>query len=133
MLKLILFVIRSDSTRSPCRPRSAPQAFPAETAQRPTSGIVISKPDMTCLDDASAQPSESAADYLAIAVLAGLGGWMLLHEEGEEHERALELIDGRVLATLAIGISISLDELAMGFIIGLLHLNLWIAVALIGA
>jgi len=33
---------------------------------------------------------------------------------------------------LALGIPISLDELASGFTIGLLHLSLWLAVVLIG-
>jgi putative Mn2+ efflux pump MntP len=32
----------------------------------------------------------------------------------------------------SLGISISLDELAIGFTIGLLHLSLWLAVILIG-
>jgi putative Mn2+ efflux pump MntP len=34
---------------------------------------------------------------------------------------------------LALGISISLNELAIGFTIGLLHLSVWLAVVLIGA
>jgi manganese efflux pump family protein len=75
----------------------------------------------------------NAADYLAIAVLALLGSWMLLHAEGDESERVAELTAGRGLVLLALGVSISLDELAMGFTIGLLHLSLWLAVVLIGA
>jgi putative Mn2+ efflux pump MntP len=75
----------------------------------------------------------SAADYFAIGVLAVLGTWMLLHEEGEEGEKVAQLAGGRGLVLLALGISISLDELAMGFTIGLLHLSLWLAVVLIGA
>lgn len=74
-----------------------------------------------------------AADYLAIAVLALLGVWMLVHEEDDESERVAELASGNGLVMIALGISISLDELAVGFTIGLLGLNLWIAVALIGA
>jgi putative Mn2+ efflux pump MntP len=73
------------------------------------------------------------ADYLAIAVLAVLGAWMLLHEDGDEQEKVVELARGRGLVLLALGVSISLDELAMGFTIGLLHLSLWLAVVLIGA
>jgi putative Mn2+ efflux pump MntP len=73
------------------------------------------------------------ADYLAIAILAGVGIWMAVHEEADEADRAGGLLAGNVLATLAIGIGISLDELAVGFTIGLLHLNLWLAIALIGA
>ena len=75
----------------------------------------------------------SAADYVAIAVLAFLGLWMLIHEEGDEGEKVARLAGGQGLALFALGLSISLDELAIGFTIGLLHLSLWLAVVLIGA
>jgi manganese efflux pump family protein len=74
----------------------------------------------------------SGADYVAIAVLALLGAWMLLHEEEHEGEKVGRLASGHGLVLLALGISISLDELAIGFTIGLLHLSLWLAVVLIG-
>jgi putative Mn2+ efflux pump MntP len=74
-----------------------------------------------------------AAEYAAIAVLAFLGAWMLLHEEEDESEKVCELASGRGLALLTLGISISLDELAIGFTIGLLHLSVWLAIVLIGA
>jgi putative Mn2+ efflux pump MntP len=73
-----------------------------------------------------------AADYVAIGVLALLGGWILLHENAAEGEKVDQLARGQGLVLLALGISISLDELAIGFTIGLLHLSLWLAVALIG-
>jgi putative Mn2+ efflux pump MntP len=73
----------------------------------------------------------AAADYIAIVVLASVGVWMILHEENES-ERASQLLGGRGLALVAIGLSISLDELAMGFTIGLLHLSIWLAIVLIG-
>ena len=73
-----------------------------------------------------------AADYVAIAVLALLGAWMLLHEEEDEGEKVSQIASVRGLFLLALGISISLDELAIGFTIGLLHLSLWLAVVLIG-
>lgn len=75
----------------------------------------------------------SAADYVAVAVLGAVGVWMLLHQEQDEGNRVVGLAGGSVLLLLALGISISLDELAMGFSIGLLHLSIWRAVALIGA
>jgi putative Mn2+ efflux pump MntP len=75
----------------------------------------------------------SAADYIAIAVLALVGAWMLLHEEEDEGEKVDQLATGHGLVLLALGISISLDELAIGFTIGLLHLSLWRAILLIGA
>lgn len=74
----------------------------------------------------------SAANWVAVAILAALGGWMLFHEEAGEGETAVELATRGGLAVIALGISISLDELAMGFTIGLLHLSLWPAVLLIG-
>jgi putative Mn2+ efflux pump MntP len=75
----------------------------------------------------------NATDYPAIAVLAMLGIWMLLNEDEHESERVAQLAAGRGLVLIALGISISLDELAMGFTIGLLHLSLWLAIVLIGA
>jgi putative Mn2+ efflux pump MntP len=75
----------------------------------------------------------SAADFVAIGVLALLGLWMVIHEDGDEGEKVDRLAAGQGLVLLALGISISLDELAIGFTIGLLHLSLWLAVVLIGA
>jgi manganese efflux pump family protein len=72
-----------------------------------------------------------AADYIAIAALVLLGVWMLLHDD-DEGERAGRLASGHGLVLIALGLSISLDELAIGFTIGLLHLSLWLAVVLIG-
>ena len=74
-----------------------------------------------------------AANWVAVAVLAALGSWMLFYEEEDEGERAAQLATRGSFAVIALGISISLDELAMGFTIGLLHLSLWFAVVLIGA
>ena len=56
----------------------------------------------------------------------------MVHEE-DEGEKVAQLAAGQGLVLLALGISISLDELAIGFTIGLLHLSLWLAVVLIGA
>jgi putative Mn2+ efflux pump MntP len=74
-----------------------------------------------------------AADYVAIVVLALLGLWMVIHDDEEEGEKVAQLARGEGLVLLALGISISLDELAIGFTIGLLHLSLWLAVVLIGS
>jgi putative Mn2+ efflux pump MntP len=74
-----------------------------------------------------------AADYVAIGVLGLLGLWMILHEEEDEGDKVAQLARGQGFVMLALGISISLDELAIGFTIGLLHLFLWFAVVLIGA
>ena len=73
------------------------------------------------------------ADYVAIVVLAGVGLWMLLADEQGEADKVSALSDRHGLALIALGVSISLDELAMGFTIGLVGLSIWLAVILIGA
>jgi len=71
------------------------------------------------------------ADWFAVAVLVGLGVYMLLADE-DDSNRLQALADGRGVAMIALGVSISLDEFAIGFTIGLLHLTLWLAILLIG-
>jgi manganese efflux pump family protein len=63
-----------------------------------------------------------AADYLAAAAVIGVGAWMLLAGGTDEEEQAGRMASSRGLAMIALGISISLDELAIGFSIGLTHL-----------
>ena len=76
----------------------------------------------------------TVADYLAVAALILLGGYMLWpRDEDEEEERLALLARTRGLAVLGLGLSISLDELAIGFTVGLLRLPIvlvlvWIAV-----
>lgn len=74
-----------------------------------------------------------AAEYVAAAALLVLGAYLLLAPEQAEEERLAASLRLRGLALLALGLSISLDELAMGITIGLLHLSLVLAVVLIGA
>jgi manganese efflux pump family protein len=61
------------------------------------------------------------ADYVAAAVVIAAGLWMLAGDADEE-EKAGRIISSRGLALIALGISISLDELAVGFTIGLARL-----------
>jgi len=72
------------------------------------------------------------AEYIAAAALVGLGIYMLLGDEEAEGEKVASLSNLTGLALIGLGISISVDELAMGFTIGLLHLSLILAVVLIG-
>jgi hypothetical protein len=51
----------------------------------------------------------------------GIGGWMLFAHSGAA-DRAARLLSSHGLALAGLGISISLDELAIGFSIGLIHL-----------
>jgi manganese efflux pump family protein len=74
------------------------------------------------------------ADYIAAVVLAGTGAWMLWPRGGEEEERERKvhlLESARGWAVLVLGLSISLDELAIGFGVGLLRLPLILLVTLI--
>jgi putative Mn2+ efflux pump MntP len=74
----------------------------------------------------------SIAEYVAAVLLIGLGIYMLMEDEAAEGEKAAGLASVSGLALLGLGLSISLDELAMGFTIGLLHLSLVLAMILIG-
>jgi putative Mn2+ efflux pump MntP len=72
----------------------------------------------------------AAADYLAIAVLLGFGLYALAWEPGEEARlERLERVRGP--GALLLGLSVSLDELAIGFTLGLLRLPAALVIFLI--
>jgi len=56
---------------------------------------------------------------VAAAAVIGVGGWMLFAGEEGEEDKAARITTSRGLALVGLGISISLDELAIGFSIGL--------------
>jgi putative Mn2+ efflux pump MntP len=68
-----------------------------------------------------------AARYLAAAALVGLGIYLLVSGDDEGEIRT----DVRGLALIALGLSVSLDELAIGFSFGLLHVSFVWALVLI--
>jgi putative Mn2+ efflux pump MntP len=72
------------------------------------------------LGSALARGIGHVADYVAAAAVIGIGAWMLA--AGDEDDKAARVISTRGLALIALGISISLDELAIGFGIGLTRL-----------
>ena len=76
----------------------------------------------------------TAADYLAIVILIGLGLYMLWprRHEHDEATRVGLLARTRGVAAIGLGISISLDELAIGFTLGLLRFPVVLVVVLIG-
>lgn len=63
----------------------------------------------------------AAADYGAAALLVALGAYLLVAGDNE-NDRLRTLTTGGLLGALALGVSISLDELAIGFSAGLLRL-----------
>jgi manganese efflux pump family protein len=63
----------------------------------------------------------SVADYLAAALITALGAYMLVAERDEE-DRLLSLTRRGMFGAVALGVSVSLDELAIGFSAGLLRL-----------
>ena len=75
----------------------------------------------------------STADYIAIAVLLAFGLYTLLGSGDDETEKVSQLAQLRGGAALLLGVSISLDELAIGFTLGLLRLPAGLVIVLIGA
>jgi putative Mn2+ efflux pump MntP len=75
------------------------------------------------------------ASYLAAAVLAVIGVVMLLAAAGDEDdEQKLRLLEtARGWSVLILGLGISVDELAVGFGVGLLRLPLLLLIVLIAA
>lgn len=73
------------------------------------------------------------ADLLAIAVLIGLGAFMLLPREDDDEASTQLLSRTSGVAILGLGLSISLDELAIGFVLGLVKAPVLLAIMLIAA
>lgn len=83
------------------------------------------------LGDALAHRIGAVAGYLAAAVVIGTGAWMLLSGDQDEKAKASRITTSRGLALIGLGISISMDELAIGFTIGLTRLPVTIVIAAI--
>jgi putative Mn2+ efflux pump MntP len=56
----------------------------------------------------------SLSEWLAAAVLIGVGVWFLVRRDEGEEKRASRLLSANPLMAAALGVSISLDELAIG-------------------
>jgi manganese efflux pump family protein len=72
-----------------------------------------------------------AADYVAIGVLLTFGLCALLGSEEQTEARLAEFAQVRGAGALLLGLSISLDELAIGFTLGLLHVSPLLVIPLI--
>jgi len=88
--------------------------FVAFEAGMPVIGLALGAPLARAIGD--------AADYLATAALIGIGTWMLVHGEQDEQQTASRLTTARGVTAIGLGISISLDELGIGFSLGLTRL-----------
>lgn len=73
----------------------------------------------------------STADYVAIAVLIAFGAYTLLSSESGDEEDGARIAQTRGLGSVVLGLSISLDELAIGFTLGLLRLPILLVLVLI--
>lgn len=73
----------------------------------------------------------TVADVIAIGLLLALGVLLLVRREDDEQERAGRLVTAHGFTAVTLGLSVSLDELAMGFVLGLARVPLVPAVALI--
>ncbi len=72
-----------------------------------------------------------AANYVAIGVLLAFGLYTLLGTDQREEHQLARLANARGPGALLLGLSISLDELAIGFTLGLLRLPAVLVIALI--
>ena len=97
--------------------------FPSFEAAMPLIGLALGLPLSHAVGD--------AAEYVAIAVLLAFGLYTLLSSEAREERTVARLADARGPSMLLLGLSISLDELAIGFTLGLLRLPVVLVVVLI--
>jgi putative Mn2+ efflux pump MntP len=137
VLKLVLFVVPLGLDTFAVSTVLGVAGLPKN--QRPKISLLVSGFEMAMpvlgllVGHALGSAIGAAADYVAAATLFALGIWMLVNDEDDEAGKVSALVSNSGLTLLALGIGISLDELAMGFTIGLLHLPIVWAVLLIGA
>jgi putative Mn2+ efflux pump MntP len=74
-----------------------------------------------------------AAGYVASAILAAVGLHALLGSDDDERRRLTPLSGAGRGTALLLGLSVSLDELAIGFTLGLLKVPALLVIGLIGA
>jgi manganese efflux pump family protein len=83
------------------------------------------------LGSALARGIGHVANFAAAGAVIAIGAWMILAGEGDEEDRAGRVLSSTGLALVALGLSISLDELAIGFSIGLARLPVAAVIAAI--
>ncbi len=99
--------------------------FTAFEAGMPLVGLAVGAP--------LGRAAGAAADYVAVGLLLTVGLYMLLSSDDAQHERLGRLSQLRGLRALGLGLAVSLDELAVGFTLGLLRLPTVLVIVLIAA
>jgi putative Mn2+ efflux pump MntP len=97
--------------------------FPAFEAVMPLIGLALGAPIGRAVG--------RSASLIAIGVLLVFGLNTLLGSEEREERALARLANADVRGLLLLGLSISLDELAIGFTLGLLHLPVELVIVLI--
>ena len=97
--------------------------FPATETVMPALGLLAGH--------GLAQAIGGAADYVAAGLVLAVGAFLLAEDETGEVERATRLARAGGWAVILLTASIALDELALGFSIGLLRLSFLAAVIMI--
>ncbi len=136
MLKLLAFVLPlSLDSFAVATAIGAAQATTASQRLRISLVLVIFEGGMPLiglgLGSVLAHGIGVAAGYLAAIIVSGIGAWMLLSDEQDEEAKAGRIAASRGLALMGLGIGISMDELAIGFSIGLTRLPVTIVIAVI--
>lgn len=97
--------------------------FPAFEAGMPLIGLALGAPLGRTLGN--------AAVYVAIGVLLAFGLYTLFGLERAEEQRLSRLTGASGIGWIVLGITVSLDELAIGFTLGLLRLPVVLVIVLI--
>ena len=108
---------------SPARRLRVTLLFTAFEAGMPLIGLAFGAPLGAAIG--------GGADYVAIGVLLAFGLYTLLASDQNEERRLGQLTEMHGVGALLLGVSISLDELAIGFTLGLLRLPAGLVIALI--
>lgn len=110
---------------SPARRTRVSLLFAAFESAMPLIGVALGAPLGHAIG--------GAADYVAICVLIAFGLFTLLASNRQENQRLIELAEPHGISAIMLGLSISLDELAIGFTLGLLRLPVVLVIILIAA
>jgi manganese efflux pump family protein len=98
--------------------------FPAAEIAMPVLGLL--------LGDGIARAIGGAADYLAAAALIAVGALLLAEDDRVQPERVSRRAGAGGWALISLSVGVALDELALGFGIGLLRISLVAACIMIG-